>query len=205
MIEKPWQACFEMGWLSFKNGSVPIGSVIVNDKGSIIAKGRNMIFDDKGENGQIMRHKLAHAEMNALLKANQFEYPDIRKFCLYTTTEPCPLCFGALVMANIRHVKFASRDGLAGSTDLNEKSNYISSKNINIEGPYPVMEKVQIAIQTVFELTKSANPDRVLRIFKNDNPEAVECGIKLFEDGTLKIMMEKDLPASEVFDIISSM
>jgi len=42
-LEKPWQACFELGWTSFKKGSFPIGAVIVDETGEIIAKGRSLL------------------------------------------------------------------------------------------------------------------------------------------------------------------
>lgn len=114
----------------------------MNKTGEIIAKGRSLLYENKGEVGEIVRHKLAHAELNAILKVSEFDYPNIRKFSLYSTTEPCPLCFGALVMANIRDLKFAVRDRYAGGTKLNEKSEYIASKKINITGPFKDVGKI---------------------------------------------------------------
>jgi tRNA(Arg) A34 adenosine deaminase TadA len=42
-----WQEAFIMTWESFKNNTIPIGSVIVDEKDNIISRGRNQIFDEK--------------------------------------------------------------------------------------------------------------------------------------------------------------
>jgi tRNA(adenine34) deaminase len=201
-LEKPWQACFELGWTSFKKGSIPIGAVVVDDKGEIISKGRSLQYESEAEIGEIKRHKLSHAELNALLKVSEFNYPNIRKFTLYSTTEPCPLCFGALVMANVRNLKFAARDRFAGSTELNKKSEYIANKNINIIGPFKDLEKIQITIQSAYELIRAYNAERLLNAWKIYSLESVEYGIKLFRDKTLHLLKEKDVPASKVFEIV---
>ena len=66
--------------------------MIVDDHGTIISGGRSLLYENEGDSGEIFRHKLSHAEMNALLKVSEFDHPNIRKYTLYTTTEPCPLC-----------------------------------------------------------------------------------------------------------------
>ena len=160
-LDKPWQVCFELGWRSFKKGSIPIGAVVVNENGEGISQGRSLQYENEGENGEVFRHKLSHAELNALLKVSEFDHPRIRNYTLYTTTEPCPLCFGALVMANVINLRYAARDRYAGSTSLNSSSRYISSKKINIEGPLFELEKVQITIHTTYELMRDYGTDRL--------------------------------------------
>ncbi|HHW12385.1 MAG TPA: nucleoside deaminase [Firmicutes bacterium] len=203
-LEEPWQACFELGWTSFKKGSIPIGAVVVDVKGKIIARGRNRLYESEREAGEIAGHKLSHAELNALLKVNESDYPNIRQFSLYSTTEPCPLCFGALVMANVRNLKFAARDRYAGGTNLNNKNKYIAGKNIHIAGPFPDLEKVQITLHTAYELIKGHHSERIFEAWKIDCLEAVESGIKLFRDKTLQKLKEKDAPVSEVFELIGA-
>lgn len=51
---------------------------------------------------------------------------------LYTTIEPCPMCFGTVAMMNIRNTYYAAKDAFAGATSLNNKLSYIERKNINI-------------------------------------------------------------------------
>jgi len=204
-LDKPWQVCFELGWKSFEKGSIPIGAVVVNENGEVISQGRSLQYENEGESGQVFRHKLSHAELNALLKVSEFDHPRIRNYSLYTTTEPCPLCFGAIVMANVRNLRYAARDRFAGSASLNDTSCYISSKKITIEGPFFELEKVQITIHTTYELMRDYGADRLLNSWRIDCPNAVELGIKLFREKTLHKFRGSDMHASEVFNYVADL
>lgn len=204
-LQKPWQVCFELGWESLKNGSIPIGAVITNEKGEIISKGRSMQYENKGEPGEIMHHKISHAELNAIVKVSEFDHPNIRRYTIYSTTEPCPMCFGTIVMANIRNIKFAARDRFAGGTELNEASKYIKSKNMNITGPFKGLEDVQITLHTASELLRNLNCDRLLEVWRIDCPDSVDLGITLTRYGSLQKMIKDNENAADVFDLISRM
>ncbi len=88
--------------LAGKAGELPIGAVIVHN-GQIVATGR-------------ARHvarssNMAHAEMNALLTAEQYLAAHARDGCvIYTSVEPCVMCLGAIVMSNIRHIVYGLED-----------------------------------------------------------------------------------------------
>jgi tRNA(adenine34) deaminase len=204
-LEKPWQECFKLGWESYKKGSIPIGAVITDNTGEIIASGRSLQYEEICAPGEVSRHKLSHAELNALLKVSEFDHPNIRQYTLYTTTEPCPLCFGALVMANVRSLKYAARDRYAGSTNLNDSSEYIKSKNIKISGPFYELEKIQVAIHTAYELKRNNGAQRLLNTWRIDCPSAVELGIKLFNENVLEKFKNKDTDAESVFDTLYSL
>ena len=102
-LERPWQIAFEMAWDAYKNGSIPIGAVIVNAEGDIVSAGRNRRFD-KDSSTPLVGTNMAHAEMDALFVLKEKEHPDIKSYILYSTMEPCPMCFGTAVMMNIRHI-----------------------------------------------------------------------------------------------------
>jgi len=204
-LEKPWQACFELGWESFKKGSVPIGAVIVDDKGEIVSRGRNMIFEDKADPPEIARHKIAHAELNAILKLSEYDHPNIRKYTIYTTTEPCPMCFGMIVMVNLRNVRYAAKDRYAGATILNADNDYIRSKNISITGPYSGLGDIQTAIHTAYEAAGSGKADWLLNVWKMDYPAAVDLGIYLAAHGIIRKMADDGEEAAAVFDTVSGM
>lgn len=164
-----------------------------------------MQYENKGESREIARHKISHAELNALIKVSEFDHPNIRKYTLYTTTEPCPLCFGALVMANVRNLKYAARDRYAGSTELNNASKYIQSKNINIIGPFTDLEKFQVTMHTAYELIRNFQCERLLNAWSKDCPISVELGIKIYQYGSLEKLIKQDACASDVFNLISNM
>lgn len=86
-------------------GQLPIGAVLVLD-GEIVARGRNRYLE--------RRTQLAHAELEALLGGGEAAWSRHDDCVLYTTVEPCPMCLGALVMADVPHVVFAAHDANAG-------------------------------------------------------------------------------------------
>ncbi len=90
-------------------GDRPIGAVIICD-GKIIARASNTFATD--------RSHVAHAELKAILLCASYLHDHGPKCVIYTTTEPCYMCLGAIVMANIRNIVFGMRDGLVGGQPL---------------------------------------------------------------------------------------
>jgi tRNA(adenine34) deaminase len=89
-----------------QNGELPIGAVVVID-GEIISLGR--------ARHQQHRSQLRHAELNAILDGGERVWKDYRRAILFTTVEPCPMCLGAAVMADIPHIVFALHDQVVKS------------------------------------------------------------------------------------------
>lgn len=60
------------------------------------------------------RDVTSHAELNLIRKASAQFDPEFLALCtLYTSTEPCPMCAGAIFWSNIRRVVFGlSEKGL---------------------------------------------------------------------------------------------
>ena len=101
-ITGPWKVAFHNGWISFINGSIPIGAVIVDETDNIISTGRNRLFENTNLNS-----KIAHAETECLQNLDINKYPNVKQYTLYTSMEPCPMCMGTIVMSNVRKVKIA--------------------------------------------------------------------------------------------------
>ncbi|MDD2569429.1 MAG: nucleoside deaminase, partial [Clostridia bacterium] len=57
-ISEPWKVAFSQGWLSYKNGSIPIGAVVTDEAQNIISVGRNKLYENINFNP-----KIAHAEI----------------------------------------------------------------------------------------------------------------------------------------------
>jgi tRNA(adenine34) deaminase len=88
--------------LAGQTGERPIGAVIVHE-GQVIGRGRAQ--------HEARHSQIAHAELNALLQAEQFINAHIHGGCiLYTTVEPCVMCLGAIVMSDVDHVVYALPD-----------------------------------------------------------------------------------------------
>ena len=91
-------------------GDMPVGAVAVRN-GVVIAR----TFNTKEATGD----PTAHAEMLALRDASRglgrWRLPDVTLYC---TLEPCMMCAGAMVLARLGRLVFATRDprtGAAGS------------------------------------------------------------------------------------------
>src|SRR5258708_25047415 len=98
-MPEPWRVCFDEAWSAYCAGSLPIGAAVVDADGRVVGRGRNRMFEDgAGASGlDLVGHRLAHAEMNALLRLDH-PHVDVRSCVLYTTLEPCALCVGAIRM-----------------------------------------------------------------------------------------------------------
>jgi tRNA(adenine34) deaminase len=97
-------------------GELPIGAVVVID-GQIVARGR--------ARHQELRSQLAHAELQALLAGGEALWERFERAVLFTTAEPCPLCLGAAVMADVPHVVFALPDALVHSAQMVTTNPYV--------------------------------------------------------------------------------
>ncbi|MDR0818732.1 MAG: nucleoside deaminase [Oscillospiraceae bacterium] len=203
-LEIGWKLALSEAWKSFVGGTIPIGAVILNENDDVVSVGRNMIFEEHSDSQPLCGSSIAHAEINAIAQINRSEHPDIRKYTLYSTTEPCILCFGAIVMGNIRNFKYAVRDNYAGFTGYKEHSDYVKSKNIKAIGPDKTIEPVQIALQTYYELEHNPQTaERFCEYMAQDCFDGVAIGKHLFADKVLREMAGTDTGISEIFDFIN--
>jgi tRNA(Arg) A34 adenosine deaminase TadA len=88
-----------IAWDARKKGNHPFGALLAGPEGEILLKAENTVVTEKDITG--------HAETNLVRAASQEFSPDILRDCsLYTSTEPCPMCAGAIFWSNIRRVVF---------------------------------------------------------------------------------------------------
>lgn len=202
-LSAPWQAAFEQAWEAYRSGSIPIGAALADETGAVIAQGRSMQYEKSGPTGQIAYSKLSHAELNTLLQVSAHDHSNIHGCTLYTTVEPCPLCFGALVMSNVRSLRFAARDAWAGSTNLLHANAYISGKPIRVDGPFMELEIVSTAINTDYFLRNSGmHSSAVVDAWEKDCPEGVRIGREWYSEDKLEKMKRNPLGIVEVFETI---
>ncbi len=92
-------------------GEVPVGAVLVESNGTIVAKAHNQPIT--------LKDPTAHAEILVLRAGGAFfgNYR-IPNATLVVTIEPCPMCMGAALQARISRLVFGAYDpksGAAGS------------------------------------------------------------------------------------------
>ncbi|NOH04353.1 MAG: nucleoside deaminase [Chloroflexi bacterium] len=206
-MHRPWQAALEMAWEAYCAGTIPIGAVIVNSEGEVVARGRNRILDTFAPDGQIYNDMLAHAEINALLSL-KMDQEERHGASLYTTMEPCPLCMGAFYMSSVRRLHFAARDPYAGSTNLLGATPYLSRKPIKISGPFnAALEIGLIAMMVEREIGLRGEhiiSSRYFDEFRETTPQAVTLGISLFRTRELRRRRDDNTCAGEVVNWLAN-
>ena len=104
-LAPPWRAAFDEAWASWRQGSLGVGAVVVDEEDRIVARGHNQLLH--GGPGPLSSTAMAHAEMNALA---QLPVGHGTTLGIYSTFEPCSMCTGALLFYRIERIAFASAD-----------------------------------------------------------------------------------------------
>ena len=92
---------------AFEKDEVPVGAIIVH-KGTIIARAHNQI--------KMLKDPTAHAEMIAITQAaNYLQNERLIGCSMYVTIEPCSMCAGAMVLARIKNLIYATDDSKTGA------------------------------------------------------------------------------------------
>ncbi|MFN8513365.1 MAG: nucleoside deaminase [Thermomicrobiales bacterium] len=194
----PWHTCLEEAWTAYCAGAIPIGAAITDPTGTILARGRNRVFSNTAPTQRPHGNPLAHAEMHAFERLD-WDNIDPHDCILYTTTEPCPLCFGALYMSGLRELHYAARDTYAGSTDLLGITPYLRRKPIRIHGPAdPHLEAIIVALHVEFSLHTigPARAQPLLDAWQTTAPTGVTLGRTLHHTGHLRHLRSADTEAS---------
>lgn len=104
---------------------VPIGAVLVDGDGSIIARAYNQVEKQDTQ--------AAHAELLAINKAGKAKSDWRLNDCwLYVTLEPCSMCMNLVYLSRIKGIVFAAASPLFGYRLDNNQSDQVYKK-ITIE------------------------------------------------------------------------
>ena len=110
--EELMRRAIELSENSVQNGGGPFGAVIAKD-GVIVAEGSNKVTVDNDPT--------AHAEVctirNACQKLGTF---DLSGCVIYTSCEPCPMCFGAIYWAHLDKIYYANDRKDAGKIGFDD-------------------------------------------------------------------------------------
>ena len=91
-------------------GEVPVGAVMVDAGGKVIARAGNRTEADADPT--------AHAELLAIRQAARaLGSPRLVDCDLYVTLEPCPMCAQAISFARVRRVYFGASDPKGGGVE----------------------------------------------------------------------------------------
>lgn len=180
-LEPPWREVFELAWEAYGADTIPVGAVVTDGDGAILARGRNRIFVESAPPPQIFGSRVAHAEINALVQLGLE-----RRFfdcTLWTTLEPCAQCIGAAWLSTIGRVAFAATDVYGGASRMIEReierTDSARSFPMAVEGPLagPLAVFAELLHVEFFLRTRPDHP--VSDTFRERRPELVTLAARL--------------------------
>ena len=115
--------------LAAEADDVPVGAVVLDAHGRAVGEGRNL--------REQTHDPTAHAEIVAIREAcRKLGTIDISGCEIYSTCEPCPMCFAACHWARLDRVIFGARIADAAACGFNELP--ISNREMKEKGGSPV-------------------------------------------------------------------
>ena len=117
-----------------EHGNHPFGAVLVDAKGTLLLEAENTVVTQRDCTG--------HAETNLMRLASQHFDEDFLRGCtLYTSTEPCAMCSGAIYWGGVGRMVFALSEGalheLTGADPENPTLS-LPSREVFARGQRPV-------------------------------------------------------------------
>jgi len=125
-----------------KKKEAPFGACIVKD-GKPLVISHNIVYSSKDST--------AHAEINAIRQAcRKLKTIDLSGCTIYSTTEPCPMCFSAIHWAKISRIVFGTKIRDAKRIGFSEIP--LTNRRLKQEGRVPVKVKGDVMRKENLEL-----------------------------------------------------
>ncbi len=107
----------DIAYRARSHGNHPFGALLADRDGNVLLEAENTVVTEHDCTG--------HAETNLMrLASRQYEPAFLAECTLYTSTEPCAMCAGAIYWANVGRVVFAMSEtdllALTGSNPENQ-------------------------------------------------------------------------------------
>ena len=97
--ERHLLAAIELAGRAREHGNHPFGALLVDEDGNVVLEAENTVLTERDVTG--------HAETNLMrLASSRFDADFLATCTLYTSTEPCAMCAGAIYWGNVRRVVF---------------------------------------------------------------------------------------------------
>lgn len=202
-LEPIWQAAISEAWAAYAAGSHAIGAVIATADGTIVARGRNRVRDSLPTAGQLHDTRLAHAEVNALLGLPKDLDPTT--LTLWGTTEPCPMCLGAIAISKVRDVRYACREPYAGTASHAIANPFMRLRGLSLRGPdRPDVEAVLTVMEVEHALRAGWAHEVYLGAVRAVVPGAVEAAAGAHATGWLWRLALSGASVGQAVDAVAS-
>ena len=130
--DKLLRRAIEIAQNAREHGNHPFGALLADENGNILLEAENSVVTD--------RDCTAHAETNLMRMASKKYAPEaLQNFTLYTSTEPCLMCAGAIFWGDVRRVVYAlSEVGLYEITGETPYEIALPCREVFAYGTHPV-------------------------------------------------------------------
>ena len=118
---------------------VPVGAIIVNNNGEIIAKAHNLV--EKNNNSTYHAEKLVIEKALKIIGSRFLDDCD-----LWVTLEPCVMCAGLIKQTRIRRLYYGAEDKKGGAVDNGVRvfSNNKAQRSIEVYGGISSIKSEQL-------------------------------------------------------------
>lgn len=146
------RAAIAVAWQARRHGNHPFGALLVDGNNRALLDAENTVITGQDCTG--------HAETNLVRMASaRFSPEELARCTLYTSTEPCAMCAGAIHWSRIGRVVYAlSEDDLYAIVGPSPEHLYLpcrevfahSQRPVMVSGPAPELEEVARAVHEGF-------------------------------------------------------
>lgn len=151
-------------------GSAPVGAVLVNAAGEIVARGQNRVGEDFGPD-RVGHASVAHAEMDLFFQVGKLQDPE--SHTLYTSLEPCLMCGGASALLQVGRVVWATDDAWGGSGRLIKWEDHPAMQATEVV-PHPEPDLEIEGARLFAPEAKKAFPDEGWQLWRARYPRETE-------------------------------
>jgi tRNA(Arg) A34 adenosine deaminase TadA len=126
------QRALAIALVAQENGEPPFGALIVDESATIVAEASDEVAQG--------RDFSLHAELNAVRRACQRLGPRLHGATLYTTVEPCPMCFTAAWLARVPRIVYgATMEAVFEATAGAQRELRVPASVLNALAPEPLI------------------------------------------------------------------
>lgn len=125
-----------------RKGNTPFGAVLAKN-GQVVCQAHNQVWADTDIT--------AHAEITLLRRScKKLGMIDLGGYTLYSTCEPCPMCFSAIHWANVSRIVFGAQIKDADSLGFrelfisNNDMKKMGGSHVEISGPFMLKENLEL-------------------------------------------------------------
>jgi tRNA(Arg) A34 adenosine deaminase TadA len=192
----------ELAWTAFGAGSVPVGAVLLDAEGVVVATGRNRMYEREAPAPQLANSLLAHAEVNALVALEPGRRYENHH--LVTALEPCSLCVGAIAIATVGALTYLGSDAYGGAVGLLSATPLTSRVPLRVDGPRGnTLGTLAAALPLACYLVR--NPDaHVLRVNRELRPDLIAVAEFLVAAGAFQRAASGETFASVADDLLAT-